>query len=142
MELADKNIIVTGCASGMGAATVRAYVGAGAQVVGMDIVGEAGEQATGGGCGEESVRRFEVFGDLGALTWKDLAAGLLDCAHVQTAVIETRGRRGGSTTGEVGHPRTSKPFPPCVRRVPESQPVFTHSRRGVRPGSHRPRLGF
>ncbi|SVD14523.1 uncharacterized protein METZ01_LOCUS367377, partial [marine metagenome] len=37
MELIDKRIIVTGCASGMGAATVRAYVKAGAQVVGMDI---------------------------------------------------------------------------------------------------------
>lgn len=37
MDLAEKRIIVTGCASGMGAATVRAYVKAGAQVVGMDI---------------------------------------------------------------------------------------------------------
>jgi len=43
------------------------------------------------------------FGDLGVLTWKDLAAGLLDGAHVQTAVIETgRGCRR-STTGEMGH---------------------------------------
>ncbi|MGI9624935.1 MAG: SDR family NAD(P)-dependent oxidoreductase [Acidimicrobiales bacterium] len=44
MELAEKNIIVTGCASGMGAATVRAYASAGAQVVGMDVNGEAGEE--------------------------------------------------------------------------------------------------
>jgi hypothetical protein len=43
------------------------------------------------------------FGDLGVLTWKDLAAGLLDGAHVQTAVIETgRGCRR-STTREMGH---------------------------------------
>lgn len=37
MELINKRIIVTGCARGMGAATVRAYVNAGAQVVGMDL---------------------------------------------------------------------------------------------------------
>ena len=42
MELIEKRIIVTGCASGMGAATVRAYVKAGAQVVGMDISEAAG----------------------------------------------------------------------------------------------------
>jgi len=44
MELVEKRIIVTGCASGMGAATVRAYVKAGAQVVGMDIAETAGSQ--------------------------------------------------------------------------------------------------
>jgi NAD(P)-dependent dehydrogenase (short-subunit alcohol dehydrogenase family) len=42
MELQNKRIIVTGCASGMGAATVRSYANAGAQVVGMDIVDDAG----------------------------------------------------------------------------------------------------
>ena len=42
MNLEKKRIIVTGCASGMGAATVRAYTGAGASVVGMDIVEETG----------------------------------------------------------------------------------------------------
>jgi hypothetical protein len=45
------------------------------------------------------------FGDPspGVLTWKDLAAGLFDGAHVQTAVIETgRGCRR-STTREMGH---------------------------------------
>jgi 3-oxoacyl-[acyl-carrier protein] reductase len=45
MELKEKRIIVTGCASGMGAATVRAYVKAGAQVVGMDISEAAGNEA-------------------------------------------------------------------------------------------------
>lgn len=42
VELSGKRVIVTGCASGMGAATVRAYVSAGAQVVGMDIADDAG----------------------------------------------------------------------------------------------------
>ncbi len=45
MDLQGKRIVVTGCASGMGAATVRAYVAAGAQVVGMDIADEAGQTA-------------------------------------------------------------------------------------------------
>ena len=37
MELANKRIIVTGSARGMGAATLRAYTRAGAVVVGMDV---------------------------------------------------------------------------------------------------------
>ncbi|HEY5679095.1 MAG TPA: SDR family NAD(P)-dependent oxidoreductase, partial [Pseudomonadales bacterium] len=44
MELNAKRIIVTGCARGMGAATVRAYVGAGARVVGMDLAEEDGQK--------------------------------------------------------------------------------------------------
>ncbi|MGI9327902.1 MAG: SDR family NAD(P)-dependent oxidoreductase [Pseudomonadales bacterium] len=42
MELKGKRIIVTGAARGMGAATVRAYVDAGAQVIAMDITDETG----------------------------------------------------------------------------------------------------
>lgn len=42
MDLTTKRIIVTGCASGMGAATVRAYVAAGASVIGMDVSDDAG----------------------------------------------------------------------------------------------------
>ena len=41
MEL-DGKVIITGCANGMGAATVRAYVKAGADVIGMDIDDETG----------------------------------------------------------------------------------------------------
>ena len=43
MELNGKRIIVTGCARGMGAATVRAYVAAGANVVAMDLDDDEGE---------------------------------------------------------------------------------------------------
>jgi len=42
MELRGKKIIVTGSARGMGAATVRAYVKAGADVFGMDVADAAG----------------------------------------------------------------------------------------------------
>ncbi|MCZ0941914.1 MAG: SDR family NAD(P)-dependent oxidoreductase [Gammaproteobacteria bacterium] len=42
MELEGKRIIVTGSARGMGAGTVRAYVKAGANVVGMDVLDEQG----------------------------------------------------------------------------------------------------
>ncbi len=64
MELTNKNIIVTGCARGMGAATVRAYVRAGATVCGMDISEEAGrqviEEATGLGPGSASFLTVDV----------------------------------------------------------------------------------
>ena len=43
--LEGKRIIVTGSARGMGAATVRAYVQAGADVVAMDITESEGQQA-------------------------------------------------------------------------------------------------
>ncbi len=42
MELSGKRIIVTGSARGMGAATVRSYVKAGANVVAMDITSDTG----------------------------------------------------------------------------------------------------
>lgn len=45
MQLKDKRIIVTGCASGIGAGTVRAYVREGAQVCALDINDAAGKQA-------------------------------------------------------------------------------------------------
>ncbi len=45
MELKGKKIIVTGSARGMGAATVRAYVAAGADVIGMDVMDDAGSAA-------------------------------------------------------------------------------------------------
>ncbi len=45
MDLQGKRIIVTGSARGMGAATVRAYVRAGARVIAMDVTDEAGRAA-------------------------------------------------------------------------------------------------
>ena len=41
--LDGKKIIVTGSASGMGEATLKAYVKAGANVIGMDISDEKGK---------------------------------------------------------------------------------------------------
>ncbi|MBA59199.1 MAG: 3-oxoacyl-ACP reductase [Gammaproteobacteria bacterium] len=46
MELESKRIIVSGCARGMGEATLNAYVQAGADVIGMDINSEAGQSVT------------------------------------------------------------------------------------------------
>lgn len=46
MELAGKRIIVTGSASGMGAATVRVFAQAGAHVIGMDVSDDAGTQVS------------------------------------------------------------------------------------------------
>jgi len=44
MQLQGKRIIVTGGASGIAAATVRAYVNAGALVASLDVSEEAGQQ--------------------------------------------------------------------------------------------------
>lgn len=44
MELEGKRIIITGGARGMGAATVRAYVRAGAEVTAMDLDDELGQE--------------------------------------------------------------------------------------------------
>ncbi len=44
MILKDKRIVVTGSARGMGAATLKTYVAAGAQVVGMDVTDGEGER--------------------------------------------------------------------------------------------------
>ena len=64
MELADTRILVTGAARGMGAATVRAYVRAGANVVAMDVNDDDGrrvvEQANAEGAGRATYRHVDV----------------------------------------------------------------------------------
>jgi len=64
VELTNKRIIVTGCARGMGAATIRAYVNAGAQVVGMDLTDEDGQavcdEASANGAGSASYMHIDV----------------------------------------------------------------------------------
>ena len=47
MDISGKRIIVTGCARGMGASTLLAYVRAGARVIGMDINDTDGRQVAG-----------------------------------------------------------------------------------------------
>lgn len=64
MELQGKRIIVTGAARGMGAATVRSYVKAGADVVAMDVSDDAGtvvaEQASADGPGTATYLHVDV----------------------------------------------------------------------------------
>ncbi len=64
MELQGKRIIVTGGARGMGAATVRAYVQAGATVVSMDVNDDEGKAvvaaATELGPGKATYRHVDV----------------------------------------------------------------------------------
>ncbi|MGC0273909.1 SDR family NAD(P)-dependent oxidoreductase [Pseudactinotalea sp. Z1739] len=64
MDLTGKKIIVTGGARGMGAATVAAYVEAGATVVAMDVLDDEGravtEAATQTGPGSASYRNLDV----------------------------------------------------------------------------------
>jgi 3-oxoacyl-[acyl-carrier protein] reductase len=83
MDLEGKRIIVTGCARGMGAATVRAYVKAGAQVIGMDINDEAGtavvEAASAEGPGTARYRTVDI----------------ADAASVASAFADAVGTLGG-----------------------------------------------
>jgi NAD(P)-dependent dehydrogenase (short-subunit alcohol dehydrogenase family) len=64
MKLEGKRIIVTGGASGIGAATVRAYAREGASVVSVDIDDERGEsvaaEATGPGPGTVTYRHLDI----------------------------------------------------------------------------------
>ncbi len=64
MELEGKRIIITGAARGMGAATVRAYVRAGATVTAMDIDDELGrevvDKANTDGPGHATYRHVDV----------------------------------------------------------------------------------
>lgn len=64
MELKGKRIIVTGSARGMGAATVRSYVKAGADVVAMDITDDTGQAAAaaadGAGPGSAAYMHIDV----------------------------------------------------------------------------------
>ncbi|TPW78238.1 SDR family NAD(P)-dependent oxidoreductase [Schumannella sp. 10F1B-5-1] len=64
MEISDYKIIVTGGASGMGAATVRTYVAAGADVVSMDVNEQAGlevtEAATAAGPGTATFMKVDI----------------------------------------------------------------------------------
>lgn len=81
MELEGKRIIITGCANGMGAATTRAFVKAGAHVIGMDIDDETGASV----CAEAS--------GSGAASY--LHADVSDYASVQSAFAEAVSNLGG-----------------------------------------------
>lgn len=64
MDISGYKIIVTGGASGMGAATVRTYVNAGATVVSMDVSEDAGrevvEAATAAGPGSATFMKVDI----------------------------------------------------------------------------------
>lgn len=60
MQLDKKRIIVTGCASGMGAATLRAYANTGAHVVGMDINDSDGQKVCAQAGGNASYIHVDV----------------------------------------------------------------------------------
>jgi NAD(P)-dependent dehydrogenase (short-subunit alcohol dehydrogenase family) len=83
MELEGKRIIVTGSARGMGESTLRAYVRAGAKVIGMDVTDDTGRtlaaQANADGPG----------------TAEYIHVDIADKASVQTAFAEAVEKLGG-----------------------------------------------
>lgn len=83
VELKGKRIIVTGSARGMGAATVRTYVQAGADVVAMDVADDVGEAV---------VREAAASGPGTAFY---LHADVSDRQMVETAFAEAVNRLGG-----------------------------------------------
>lgn len=90
MQLADRRIIVTGGARGMGAATVRAYVAEGAQVVSLDLLADEGQAvadaATGRGPGKAAFVACDVSSreqvDAAFATAAEILGGLDVLAHV------------------------------------------------------------
>ena len=101
MELDGKRIIVTGSARGMGAATVRAYVAAGATVVGMDVLDDMGAEvaaeANAQGPGSASY----------------LSVDVSDLASTEAAFAQAVEQMGGG-----GH-RASEASPPTTAGRPE-----------------------
>ncbi len=83
MELKGKRIIITGSARGMGAATVRAYVAAGADVIAMDVTDDAGTAVV-----KEAAA-------LGQGTAAYLHVDVSDKESVETAFAEAVKRLGG-----------------------------------------------
>jgi len=83
MDLKDKRIIVTGSARGMGAATLLAYVRAGARVVGMDINDSDG------------IRIAQSAHTEGPGTADYLSVDIADKRSVEQAFAEAVGRLGG-----------------------------------------------
>ncbi|MAM53453.1 SDR family oxidoreductase [Microbacterium sp. UBA3394] len=104
MDIKDYRIIVTGGASGMGAATVRNYVAAGANVVSMDVAEEAGQDvvAAAAGPGSATFMRLDVSNAADVEATFDLAAerlgGLDVLAH--PAAIQRSGDAASVTVDD------------------------------------------
>ena len=104
MDIKDYRIIVTGGASGMGAATVRNYVAAGANVVSMDVAEEAGQEvvAAATGPGSATFMRLDVSNAADVEATFDLAAerlgGLDVLAH--PAAIQRSGDAASVTVDD------------------------------------------
>ena len=104
MDIKDYRIIVTGGASGMGAATVRNYVAAGANVVSMDVAEEAGQEvvAAATGPGSATFMRLDVSNAADVDATFDLAAerlgGLDVLAH--PAAIQRSGDAASVTVDD------------------------------------------
>ena len=108
MDLKGKRIIVTGSARGMGAATVRAYVQAGADVIGMDVADDAGaavsEQANTQGPGSAGYTHVDVADKASVENAFAEAVERLDGldALAHPAAIKRASGQGSADAGHVG----------------------------------------
>ncbi|MFR9730959.1 SDR family NAD(P)-dependent oxidoreductase [Saccharopolyspora sp. MS10] len=106
MELHDRRIIVTGGARGIGAAAVRGYTAAGANVISMSLNQELGAEvaaaATAEGPGKAAFLRVDVSDPEQVAAGFDEAASRLGGLDVlaHAAAIQRSGDAGGVTVGD------------------------------------------
>lgn len=87
MDLNEKTALVTGAASGIGAACARSYAEAGAHVVCTDVVDDAGQQVA-----DEIGGRYRHLDVADSTAWTELSAelsedpGHLDLAHFNAGI--------------------------------------------------------
>ena len=118
MELQGKRIIVTGSARGMGAATLRSYVKAGADVIGMDIADDAGAKVA------------SEAGKQGPGTAAYLHADISDQESIDSAFAEAAQRLGGLDT--LAHPAAIHRFSSaCDVSVADWDLMFAVNVRGT-----------
>ena len=88
MDLSGKTALVTGAASGIGAACARSYAAAGAHVVCTDVADDAGQQVA-----DEIGGRYRHLDVADSSAWSKLAAeltdnpGRLDLVHLNAGVM-------------------------------------------------------
>lgn len=95
-DLSGKSAIVTGCASGIGAATVRRLCADGAEVLGTDIDADGGAKLC-----EETGARFAVQDVSDRARWTTIVAEAVEAFGRLDILVNNAGLVSGSSIGDV-----------------------------------------